>query len=1488
MPVLINFVDDYAEESNEECKETIIDNALESIRKHEEESDYKLKAFIDDFIKSEEYQAYAKEKHRIQKKTKATQCELNEIIVECHHKEKIDKYPLTEERKKMYAFKLHFGKYLEKLKRKRAIEKQEQSVQIIKAKIQEARRIFEYTQEFRAKNKKNAERKILQKYSIKFDIDLTKLNDATKIKLLERFKKCDRMINERKQQTEKNMKKIIEKLINERKFEKAKDLKPVKRIRLWKELVIDDMEVKGTKIDLVPKKQLNVQAEIPVKVDETIIESINEPSKKQGKKKKKKKDKTKKKVKLNKAIRKTVKDKGKRKKLGNKLVLPKIPIINQRRRIFPENIGQLIDIIEEFRHFDGTMENEHMTHYSYKKLKRDTKILFRPQTVLFQNFEKNRCYTKIISITNISSRIKKVRFVRYQFPNEYDSVAFDLENFGILKLFTGCSIKFYLKFQPYDPTKSYSGLLEFLSYDTRLCEYYQFDIKLRCVPKYSQLKITPTMVNFGNIPIWKANDGHAKILKLENKGLKPCVVVIKKIFDPLGMDALLDEENKENNTPKSSCSSMNVAQDILEDCLLNSENNFQFENSYFSLGPLEEKRLKILFKNASYVGNYMEQFVADVYERFENILLLSGCQIISLHSEITGHFLTATPEFLDFGTCMLNSCYQMSFDLHNGSSSSQAVIIKIPSHLSEMIQSDISTIFMPSKSTRTIFLRFRPRNSIFQRYSDVNKSNCLLNFYVQICIASKLHQDVPPINLEVYAITDSFEDLTITCESTENLSNFLNTILIDLGDCSVYETIWTDIYLSNNTASTQFCGFVDLPQIVTLEPNLGFCKLHSGQRKKFKLYFSPEVKDFPNYPMGSLRNSIFFFKVKLETVASLGQLERQKTNNKEVSSEQFINEHTSLVDSDSDFEEKLTFNDVSESMMVYKHSNFFYRNSGRISNNPDSNIDTPLFYQTKKTKDVSDIDTVLNYRNFLIVETNSRREVWFKVNLRRPLLEFSHQFVEFPDTPPGSYSMMEVTLSALNREIDQLCNPMKNRLQYKAHFQFYGDSEEIQIEPGCGVLNSGQSIKITLLARPNIPKENIEKTAKQLKYEEILHRKKGKNLKKKNKGLTKTSHKKKMKKVKKNSDKDTKSTNEPTIAVKEDELTLNYLDLYPAEMVYWRSMEPYYIKATFVCLVEYETQKMHKKQDRLYLDAICKVTRPEFRLDLNQQRLDFGNCLIGSSITKIITIQNITYRNISPKFTLLNPFGSFPIPYIPDKLPPEHFLKIPLTFKPHNTEQVNEFVEISTSYTVIPLILCGKGWAPSLRITPEYGVFRLSVKGRGLGKLHLTIENTSEGQTRAEVRFEKLFEIEGTLKVIKEDKLEKVKTKKENKKKESKLRRKEQHSNTLSEKELESIKDFQKTKGDCHIDLKLPQNNTISIQSGSSHTVTLFYGTSEAIKKRKLERSKKKSKEKNSTAKSNVSSHKEDKDTKHYIAQYNIKVGDTFIKTLIVICSIKD
>lgn len=74
--------------------------------------------------------------------------------------------------------------------------------------------------------------------------------------------------------------------------------------------------------------------------------------------------------------------------------------------------------------------------------------------------------------------------------------------------------------------------------------------------------------------------------------------------------------------------------------------------------------------------------------------------------------------------------------------------------------------------------------------------------------------------------------------------------------------------------------------------------------------------------------------------------------------------------------------------------------------------------------------------------------------------ELSHQHIVFPDTPLGSYSVMSLNIAAINNSSGSecVCGYKKHRYiqNFKCHFEVFGESVDISIEPICGDLQKNQ------------------------------------------------------------------------------------------------------------------------------------------------------------------------------------------------------------------------------------------------------------------------------------------------------------------------------------------------------------------------------------------------------------------------------------------------
>lgn len=250
--------------------------------------------------------------------------------------------------------------------------------------------------------------------------------------------------------------------------------------------------------------------------------------------------------------------------------------------------------------------------------------------------------------------------------------------------------------------------------------------------------------------------------------------------------------------------------------------------------------------------------------------------------------------------------------------------------------------------------------------------------------------------------------------------------------------------------------------------------------------------------------------------------------------------------------------------------------------------------QTTAEQESTIPSTVKNFLHFL---GQSQNRLLIEATIVNPLCEFSHQFLAFPTTPCGSYSMMTLELRALANpfELQCDCGYLQQKypelfvpVDYEADFEIVNTGRQFEIEPTYGVIKSGERRKLTVIARPEIPADIIEDQAKAMKIEEM--RKKllearleaMLNAKQKKKGKVKEEKKEKKGKKKKKKEKNVvvekvvqdSGEDSEEVEVAENLVVLNYMDYFPAEMCIWRSLEPYSIESGFVCTVRYHNQDM--------------------------------------------------------------------------------------------------------------------------------------------------------------------------------------------------------------------------------------------------------------------------------------------------------------------------
>ncbi|XP_057653697.1 uncharacterized protein LOC130892333 [Diorhabda carinulata] len=1496
--------------------------------------------FIDEFISSQEYEDYMEKKRNIIKKNAETQYSQDDFIdLPSEEVETCKKYfPLTSNSKKMYAFIKKFEIYLKNKEHENIMQKQIKGIAIIRAKIEDVKKLTALS----VNDIKRAREKELDEETKDFcklyNIDFNKVRQENKKNIKEKIASHSRMLRIRYITRRENIANIARTILEEmrrnkkilERLNKTYDYKVTKN-----EWIIEDMVVVGTAMSLHKQETESNIVEEPspvVVVEDNEIASPKKEKRDKGKKKTKKEakaDKVEKKVdkkvdkkdKKNKKVKK--KEKDEKKKKGLKEKKSKKSKKGQPDDAIPIELTlsqeqQIAELNEQFEKFDEMMENQHMAKQSPEEnYPIDRNFSCHPQTLLYNNYDIGKVYKRYFKIRNNSFMPRKFRFLKMITANEYDALLFELKPLiGIQKLVGGASISMLLTFTPTYKYEEIDAELIFLSFDDRTQSYQKFCVCVQCILKRANLQISSDHIYFGKIPFWQTSRC-MKRLTFSNIGGEPCDIYIKKIKDTFDVEdeAITNVSNNDSTLElNDDLENQDVIRNVTSEIIENVLGNFHFTCTYIKLDSFETKAISIFLKNMDYYGSYIEKHLVEAYD--ENNKNFANFEVVT-EAYITGPFISVFPEVLDYEICSINSVYQLPMDIKNSSSTTQAVAIKVPFSIKDYVKPDVINIYLPPMATRTVIIRLVLGKNIMNTiYFD--KELSLLKLNIQVCILTKNYNEIPPVIATVYAVITVSNILSINPVDNTFVNYMSNCLILDVGKCTIFESVYTDIEVKNNSLIPQIYGFMDVPHWITIEPNYGFTEITPGSKQTYRVFVHPDYQDLlKNFDKKKTKDRCLTSVIRIETVNNTRAPNTFFDTKKLRKSIQFV-----LKEMNNSIDDVLK-EDISDCMRLIKQT--YFNNEESIILNPEGMTEISMYNDNEEENDSYEEEDNCNITQLMI-----------KVEVMKPLVEVSFQHIELPDTPCGSYSVISFDIRALRFEFNQECELFRKKdmklQKYEAWFKITGDNKEIRVEPSCGILKNGETMKIFLIATPNIPEYIVQETARSIKYSEIYemkmkeiesnkHKKMRKNDKKKTKKGGKTKPKKsgkdkKGKKVDKKKTKKAASSTveekkeeevEPEIIISDSEINVTYEDYFPSEMCYWRSMKPYTISSELTCVVTYNSDFFVRPKELINMNVYCRVVRPDFISNLKLQRVDFGNVAVGMSDNKNVIIQNIKYDTIEIKTNLLNPVGPFSVSYIKNpKIPGECYMNLPLKFSPKSNEFFEEYIEITSGTTVLPLILQGVGVDTKVTFSPDFLVCRLNkATTRTIEEYLLKIQNLSEAPVT--FVFEKVFEIEGIVKsvpVVKKEQKKKKndtkgdgdkasrKSKGSKKSKESngsKVKGAKKFSDDLSPSEINSIPTFEPTKNTTYFDILNVEKNSLTLQKNATGIVKFGFGTKAILDETKMQLKEKKKKEKTKKAKSprvDKGSEKnidvQDKKMTH-ITKYNILLGANIYKEIILI-----
>ncbi|XP_046671606.1 uncharacterized protein LOC124361721 isoform X3 [Homalodisca vitripennis] len=187
------------------------------------------------------------------------------------------------------------------------------------------------------------------------------------------------------------------------------------------------------------------------------------------------------------------------------------------------------------------------------------------------------------------------------------------------------------------------------------------------------------------------------------------------------------------------------------------------------------------------------------------------------------------PIVLDLRVCYLGGVQQGQFSVYSAARAVTSVYARVPRPLAPYVAVLPSQTLIQARSATTLTVRLVLRDFPTQCSDYLDPATGLLSFSVQLAVGPA---PCPPLELPVVALVAPPCPLSLA------------PALLDLGQVSTYETLFSPVTLTNHNTSCPYnYAFVDLPQGVMIEPCAGHGTILPGETLSLDLLYSPKAKD---------------------------------------------------------------------------------------------------------------------------------------------------------------------------------------------------------------------------------------------------------------------------------------------------------------------------------------------------------------------------------------------------------------------------------------------------------------------------------------------------------------------------------------------------------------------------------------------------------------------------------------------------------------------
>uniref|UniRef100_UPI00398F0B5A cilia- and flagella-associated protein 74 isoform X2 n=1 Tax=Pristiophorus japonicus TaxID=55135 RepID=UPI00398F0B5A len=410
----------------------------------------------------------------------------------------------------------------------------------------------------------------------------------------------------------------------------------------------------------------------------------------------------------------------------------------------------------------------------------------KPDIIHFQNFDVGKTYKKKVMLINASYGITFCRLIDVT-DNLKDFIEVEFKPPGQISAGMSCDMTVIFKPMVDEDVEGEVMLRAHIG---------SFTVPLKCTTKKCDLFVDREVVDFGAHIV---GETITQVITLTNRGaLGTYFEFLQVLSKPQSFNqgtetiTVFGGISEEQELPEYSSDLFDTEQEFCTEIKVG-------QVTMDVIGPFTSVKLPIIFVPTipGKVQTHIEIIFSDPAS--ENIPIKVQAEAIDVPVWISN------PN-IDLKICMYDRLYQDSIRAHNRSTTAIQLKCEVCKELKDHLELLPKTGYVQAHSSLNFQLKFLPRQSL-PKDAEIffNEKTGILEAPMHIWASNQTRL----LTFTVHAIVTS-SDLEIKPQT------------IDFGPCSIYESVWTTIRVTNKSILCQEFGFIGIPEYVDVQPNDGF------------------------------------------------------------------------------------------------------------------------------------------------------------------------------------------------------------------------------------------------------------------------------------------------------------------------------------------------------------------------------------------------------------------------------------------------------------------------------------------------------------------------------------------------------------------------------------------------------------------------------------------------------------------------------------------